>query len=340
MRLWCLTSFVCLSLAWTARAETLYGQEYVPLDSVASAYGLGAVKEDGKEFTASGGGHSVALLAGSRQCLIDGIRHWLSFPAVARGDSVILAKLDVSRILAPAFNPDAVKGLRPVNVVVLDAGHGGYDHGASSSYGFEKDFALDVARRVRKNLEKAGVDVVMTRDSDVFIPLESRPARARKLNNSIFVSIHFNSGDENRAANGLEIFCIPPLGAPPTGQTPGARDRIREPGHALESNDIVLAETLYNTISGQMTSSFDRGVKRARFAVLREATVPAVLIEGGFLTNSAESARIASAAWRDAYAQAIASGILAYKRLAEQGVKPRTSTELGRPPSRDFVPEN
>jgi N-acetylmuramoyl-L-alanine amidase len=162
----------------------------------------------------------------------------------------------------------------------------------------------------------------------------------KKYPNPIFVSIHFNSADWNLAANGLEIFAISPLGAPPTGQgQPQARDRMREPGHALEPVNFLLANTIYHSLLGKMPS-FDRGVKRARFVVLKEASVPAVLIEGGFLTNSSEAAKIASPAWRDAYADAIVAGILEYKKLAEQGAAPRRITDYGRAPTTQLVPEN
>ena len=96
--------------------------------------------------------------------------------------------------------------------MVLDAGHGGHDRGALSPFGDEKDFALDAVGRLRRKLGPAGLKVVQSRNSDVFIPLEARPAMARKYPNAIFVSIHFNAARRQSAA-GLEIFAIPPQGA-------------------------------------------------------------------------------------------------------------------------------
>src|SRR4029079_1096395 len=94
-------------------------------------------------------------------------------------------------------------------------------------------------------------------------------------------------------------------------------DCQRENGHALEPVNLVLATTLYQTVLGKL-SSFDRGAKRARFALLRAATVPAVLMEGVFLTEPTEAAQIASADWRQQYADAIAAGIWEYKRLPDR----------------------
>ena len=315
------------------------GQEYVTLASLGANFGLGAPSASGNEYTLSGSGGTVVVKGDSRQALINGVRHWLSYPTRTRGATAMVSRVDVERTIKPALQPLSVKGFRPVTTVVLDPGHGGHDRGARSNYGYEKDFALDVTSRVRKKLEKAGVKVVQTRLGDTFIPLEDRPAMARKYPNPIFVSIHFNSAESNSAANGLEVFAISPLGAPPSGQArPQVRDRMRERGHALEPVNFVLANTILHSLMGK-TTSFDRGVKRARFVVLKEAAVPAVLIEGGFLTNAAEAARIAQPAWREAYADAIVSGILEYKKLAEQSLAPRKVTDYGKAGTTGFVPE-
>jgi N-acetylmuramoyl-L-alanine amidase len=319
--------------------------DYVTLASVVASYGLSTSARSGPgELSATGGSASLTLRADTRQALINGVRHWLSYPVRQAEGGLAMSRVDVTRTLAPALRPEAVSGLDPVTTVVLDAGHGGHDPGAASPFGDEKDFTLDVAGRVRRKLEAAGLKVVQSRDSDVFIPLEARPAVAGKYPNAIFVSIHFNAASLNatsrRSAAGLEIFAIPPQGAPPTGQRqPEAHDCQRENGHALEPVNLVLATTLYQTVLGRL-SSFDRGVKRARFAVLREATVPAVLIEGGFLTEPTEAAQIASASWRQQYAHAIAAGIRGFKRLAEQRVLPRRVTDYGRTSTTEFVPED
>ena len=344
MRLTVLAVLFLLILGGSVRSESemicVEDPDYVTLASVVASYGLStsAYSENG-ELSATGGSSSLTVRADSRQALINGVRHWLSYPVRQAEGGLAISRVDVTRTLAPALRPEAVSGLRPVTTVVLDAGHGGHDRGALSPFGDEKDFALDVVGRVRRKLRAAGLRVVQSRDSDVFIPLEARPALARKYRNAIFVSIHFNAAGRQSAA-GLEIFAIPPQGAPPTGQRqPEAHDCQHENGHVLEPVNLVLATTLYQTVLGKL-SSFDRGVKRARFAVLREATVPAVLIEGGFLTEPTEAAQIASADWRQQYADAIAAGIWEYKRLAERRVLPRRATDYGRPTTTEFVPED
>lgn len=307
---------------------TLDGREYVPLSGVAAFYGMNPpAPAGGKKFTLQGNGRSLQVEVDSREAMIDGVRHWLSFNARFAGSEPCVSRVDLSRTIDPALRPEKVGGLRAVKTVVLDAGHGGHDNGARSPQGLEKDFTLDTVRRLRKKLEAAGLRVVQTRNRDAFIELEARPRVANRIPNAIFVSLHFNSADWKPSANGLETYAISPLGAPPSGQdTILARDRERETGHALEPVNFTLATTVHHALMGRLPNA-DRGVKRARFVVLKDAATPAVLIEGGFLTNPAEAARVADPKWREAYASAIAAGILEYKKLAEQGVRPKRKAD-------------
>lgn len=315
----------CFLAGGGARADwevvQIDGRDYVPLAGVAAFYGLNPPSAAGPKKFAAGG--SLQVEVDSREAMIDGVRQWLAFAARLRDGGAWVSRVDVAHTLEPALRPDKVKGLRPVKTVVLDAGHGGHDNGASSRFGYEKEFTLDVVRRLRKRLESAGLRVVQTRNSDTFVELENRPRVANKTPGSIFVSIHFNSADWKPAANGIETYAIPPLGAPPSGQdTIMARDRLPELGHALEPVNFTLATIMHHALIGKMKAE-DRGVKRARYVVLKDASTPAILIEGGFLTNPGDAARIANPEWREAYAAAIAAGIVEYKKLAEQGAKPR-----------------
>ena len=311
-----------------ARGATIDGREYVPLADVAAKFGLSAPASAGpKKFVASGGGKSLQVEVNSREAMIDGVRQWLSFPARMDGAAPCVSQIDIDHTIAPALTLGKVEGVKPMRVVVLDAGHGGYDNGAASPYGYEKEYTLDVVRRLRKKLEAAGVKVVQTRNSDSFVPLEARPRVANRLPGAIFVSIHFNSADWKPSANGIETYAIPPLGAPPSGQdTTMVRDRIPENGHALEPIDFTFATIMQHALMAKLQVE-DRGVKRARYVVLKDASTPAILIEGGFLTNSGDASRIASPTWREAYAAALATGILEFRKFASSGAKPREKAE-------------
>ncbi len=321
------------------------GRDYVSLESVADFYGMGPPGADGKSngkkvWESEGNGRSLRAKEDSRETMLSGIRQWLAFPVKTKGGEPYLSRTDVSSVLEPAYRPDKVPGLPKVKTVVLDPGHGGHDKGASSRFGYEKEFTLDLTKRVRKKLEKAGVKVVQTRLSDFFVELTSRAAMPNNYDDSIFVSLHFNSADWKPSANGIEIFTIPARGTPPTGQSKVmARDVGKEDGHAIEPASAVLANAIFPAILAE-TRLYDRGVKRARFSVLRNADVPAVLIEGGFLTNPSEAARIASTTWRDELADGIVKGILGYIALVDKGVAPKGLEALGGRATTEFVPAN
>ena len=145
------------------------------------------------------------------------------------------------------------------------------------------------------------------------------------------MSLHFNAGDGNQAANGFEIYCVTPRGAPSTAyEQIHERDMVEENGNEHDIHSFALANAIYHSMHGKL-EMFDRGVKRARFAVIRLAEVPSVLIEGGFMTNAGDARKVASKEWRDDYAAAIARGILEYKKLAELHVPPREVTAYRNP---------
>ena len=308
--------------AWEIRS--IQGRDHVSLKEVAAFYDLRAGPSPSpgtRKF--SGVGRELVVTANSRELFINGIAHWLAFPVMEHEGELFLCRLDLGKTVEPAFRPQRIPNFPGVGTVVLDAGHGGYDSGASSRYQLEKNFSLDVVRRIRDALQKAGVRVVLTRNSDDFVELQDRAAIASRLKDAIFVSIHFNATDGNGAANGLEIFCVTPRGAPSTAyEQLSERDMIGENGNEHDIHSFALANTIYHSMQGRMKMS-DRGVKRARFAVLRLAAVPAVLVEGGFLTNPVDARNIATRAWRDSYAESIARGILEYRNLAALRAPPR-----------------
>ena len=208
--------------------------------------------------------------------------------------------------------------------MVLDPGHGGHDLGASSRYGFEKDFALDVALRARTLLEAQGYKVVMTRSTDVFIPLEQRPAVANHI-----AQFHLHQHPfqflqlQCRCARIRDLLHGPARRARRRMMScPRERDLRAEPGNAMELPSSALAGSVFHSLLGQVPME-DRGLKYARFAVLRLCSVPAVLVECGFVSNNEESTLISSTAWRAHVAEAIADGVENYKLLAEKKQRPK-----------------
>ncbi|MEY2479917.1 MAG: N-acetylmuramoyl-L-alanine amidase [Verrucomicrobiota bacterium] len=185
--------------------------------------------------------------------------------------------------LAAASSGSEEQGSRPSTVVVIDAGHGGFDRGGIPGQRVaEKTMNLDVARRLKVILTAYGYRVVMTRDSDVFVPLPTRVAIANSYRNAIFVCIHFNSATRS-GANGIETYF-----------------------YSRES--WPLASAIHVNVAGGAPSA-NRGVRRRGFYVLRKTTIPAVLVECGFLTNPSEAQYAQSSSYRQNLAEEIARGV-------------------------------
>ncbi|MCF6313076.1 MAG: N-acetylmuramoyl-L-alanine amidase [Verrucomicrobiales bacterium] len=171
--------------------------------------------------------------------------------------------------------------------VIIDAGHGGHDLGASRSLIYEKHLNLDVARRLERTLRESGFRTVLTRSTDTFIPLSARSAKANKYRNAIFVSIHFNWSWKSKVT-GIETFY-------------------------RSSTSRNLASYIQRQLIGKIGCT-NRGVKSANFSVLRKTRHPAVLVEGGFVSNKSERVSMLDARYRQVVADSIARGILEYRK--------------------------
>ena len=214
----------------------------------------------------------------------------------------------------------------PIQTIVIDAGHGGHDPG-TSHYGLkEKSLALDIAKRLRDHLRAAGFTTVMTRESDHFIPLSGRPDVANRLQADLFISVHINA-NRNRKISGVEVYyprqsvVSSSAGWPPSILP----EEIAAPSTTVRDMvwDLVLGRTrvqsrrLASCICRSMRRGLQvpcHGTKPARFVVLREAWMPAVLVEVGYVTNRAEAGRLGNAEYRQATAESIAGGVLSYAR--------------------------
>jgi N-acetylmuramoyl-L-alanine amidase len=292
------------------------GQDYLSVDNISRFYGLPAgIAASGEKVEFEAAKNPLEFVSGSREVMINGARSWLCFPAIEQNGKLLVSRTDVAKTIEPLVRPHRVPSVGKVQTIVVDPGHGGYDKGQVSRYGYEKDFALDVARKLRPLLLSKGLRVIMTREGDYFVPLEVRAQIANKARDSIFVSIHFNASNDDRNATGFEIFSFTPRGAPSTSDRAAAPSALStQPGSAVDAQSLALSACIYHSLLGHIPE-YDRGIKRARFAVLRLAKVPAVLIEGGFLTEQGQCKLIAQKEWRAKLAHAISVGIESYRAL-------------------------
>ena len=188
----------------------------------------------------------------------------------------------------PEAVPEAEARTLPANIVIaIDPGHGGGDPGAIGIGGLqEKDVVSAIAYDVAQILEESGVQVVLTRADDREIDLEPRVQIAQRANSNLFVSIHANSISLDRPeVNGLETYYY--------------------------SSGNQLAQVIHDAILQELTMT-DRGVRQARFYVLRNTSMPAVLVETGFVTGTEDARNFSDPAWRGQMAEAIAAGIVQY----------------------------
>lgn len=205
---------------------------------------------------------------------------------------------------------------KPFAVVVLDPGHGGQDSGAMCGGVMEKDLTLDVARRVDRLLDSEGVATLMTRLGDSYVSLADRAAFGNRAKDSIFISIHFNE-DNKPVASGVETYYA--AHQIDSGSTFASWLPFfsRPPSNSPKPESQSLAGFIQEALVAR-TRSVDRGTQPKQFFVIANVSSPAVLIEGGFITNKDELSKLASEDYRDQLAAAVADGILRYRDMVSQ----------------------
>lgn len=304
---------VCLAGRLSAQdfytSESIDGVEYVPLTEVCKKYRLKPVASKGNMLTYQGT-HRVSLCNNRQDFYVNNYRYVLSYPIRTYAGRLMISSTDVSKLVDPVLEPKFSANAGILKTVVIDPGHGGHDAGAVSPYAREKDCNLAVALKLRKLLQNNGYHVVMTRDRDVFLTLKQRVAIANSCPNSIFVSIHHNSG--RTAAEGIETFTLAPHGT----TSPFARTRRMADlaGNDQDSENIALATAVHSRAI-KNTKATDRGIQRARFSVLCTIERPAILFEGGFVSNPEEGRKISTSKYQETLAESIYSGIAGYSSV-------------------------
>jgi N-acetylmuramoyl-L-alanine amidase len=331
----------CASLAFfyllfgltPARALLINGHDYVPLVGWARANGYPG-------FTVSRSGDVVLTNRNSRlvfdvdsaQSQINGVSVRLTYP-VAGGKNVLsVSQFDIVNTIRPLIYPSS-SSAQKVTTICIDPGHGGKDTGEHISGLFsrsEKTYTLALALELRNQLQKAGFKVVMTRTTDTFVTLGNRADVANRTGADLFICLHFNAAQSQKdQVQGPETYCITPAGARSSNsageESDTSIDTRSTPGNRNEQPSLLLAYQLQKSLVNSLPVS-DRGVKRARFQVLRETKMPGILLEGGFMTHPVEGKNIFSAGYRQRMAAAIMHGILENQKLtAPPAVAPKKS---------------
>ena len=286
-------------------------RDYVSFANVAQFYRFPQYTRVDRTVSLRGDRRGLRAQAGTNEFSINGVRFFSDFPLLANENENLISATDVARIIEPVLRPNKISGAKKIDTVVLDPGHGGDDSGSAGTWGSEKEYALDVALTAREHLLQAGFKVEMTRSRDESVSLEQRVAFANGFPNALFVSIHFNS---STGGAGVESYALAPVGVPSNASSENhvsTEETGWYQGNAQDAANIALAAAVHASILSRV-SVFDRGIKHARFHVLRDIKIPAVLVEAGFLSNPTEGAHIATAQYRQQLGRAIAQAATSY----------------------------
>ncbi|MBI2440037.1 MAG: N-acetylmuramoyl-L-alanine amidase [Lentisphaerae bacterium] len=308
---------------WLAAPAALAGSDNlgnaVALSKLSKSHGFVSYSTEGKNLTLKTKFSTLSLEGNTRKAKFNDTLIWLNAPVSRHWGSWSIRESDVTKTILPLLNPS--KALRPENgrLVVLDAGHGGSDPGASDARRRleEKNITLELAQSVRTMLQKYNVEARLTRGSDQTIELDERCQMANRWGADLLVSIHLNAA-ANTGSSGVETHILPPAGCPITASTfVGDRDRAVFPGNRHDEANMILGYQLQRSLL-KFTKAEDRGVRRSRFYVIRNVNCPAALVECGFISSRSENVKIMTAAYRDNVARGIAEGIMAYLNLVKR----------------------
>ena len=273
------------------------------------------------------------LRTGSQRAFWNGLEVGLGFAPQLINNQPFVHALDLIKTIQPLLNNAPAPALPEAPIIVIDPGHGGSDPGTQSLYGGpkEKDYTLDWALRLGSILATNGWRVYLTRTNDVDLPISNRVAFAGQKQADVFLSLHFNAAPDDQSQEGLETYCLTPAGMPST-LTRGYGDDARTvyPNNAYDEQNLLLAARVHKALL-QSGLTRDRGVRRARFlGVLRGQQRPAVLVEGGYLSNARESRLIASSVHRQKLAEAVAQALLGRDDSRMQASAPASGGEVVR----------
>ena len=328
-----------------APSYKLRGTAYVPLKLVCESYGLEWEWDSiGKVVVLKKNNVEARLKVDSYKIYVNGKITDLEKPARFYKSIVVVpvvfAEKTINRIFtewaAPRIESAPISHkIHTVDTIVIDPGHGGKDPGAMGKYGLkEKNLVLDIAKVLKKELEANGIKVILTRDRDVFVPLGKRADIANKAEADFFVSIHANAFRSERI-KGFEIYCLSEatddharaLAASENASLEYEEGSFYKPTECIDVWGLVLdenhresrelAQSICYTVSRKLAVK-SRGVKGARFYVLKGACMPSVLVEVGFVSNASDASSLDSPYYRKKLAESIADGVLSYKREYEK----------------------
>lgn len=309
----------CISVR-VSNASFVNGQNYIPIAGWARANGLRIVSMTQNEIVVTNKTARLVFETDSADAKINGVNVRLSFPVAKDGE---ISQLDIDTAVRPLILSPKISTKR-ITTICIDPGHGGKDtgnHVGNRFWGYnEKTYTLALAEELRDQLKRAGFNVILTRSRDTFVELPQRPAVANRAGADLFISLHFNATESGKNdVWGPETYCITPVGAASSNAQGEGANYGATIANRIQDKSLLLAYQMQKSLVQNLRVP-DRDVRRARFAVLRDALMPAILIEGGYMTHPVEGKKIFTSDYRKQMASAIVKGVLNYQRLAAPAV--------------------
>ncbi len=299
----------------SAQAAYINGHRYLALSDWADKYGFHLVHDDKPNSVLYAKGSSqVEFEKDSQTAEINGVNVVLSFPVAADKGEFLAAEMDLEKTVDPLLFPWRADDNK-ITTIVIDPGHGGRDPGNRFEGHSEKTYTMLLAIDLSRALKAAGFKTILTRTKDTYVDLDDRPALANRKHADLFVSLHFNASTSS-TVRGAETYCITPVGASSSNAQGQGAGYGRTPANSAETESLLFAYEVQKALVKNLGAG-DRGVRRARFAVLRDAKMPAILVESGFMSNPAEGKKIFTLDYRKQIAAAITKGILDFQRLTK-----------------------
>lgn len=302
----------CRSPRAEAKAKVVVAKGSVPLSNIARLYTMKISQPSSSRVRMANKWNTIEIETNSRRAWINGTMFWLQHPCRKSGSEWTINAMDFNLGIDSILRAYAhVSKVKVPKIIVLDPGHGGKDSGAvGPSKVYEKDVVLDISKRVQKLLADRKLDVRLTRTGDTFPSLEQRSEYAAKVSADLFVSIHADAAGD-ASAQGVETFISSNVGGEASNHYGQGTDTDAVKNNAYDAANAILGFALQsNHVKASKRS--DRGLRRARYAVLKNGPCPAALVECGFLSNPAEETLLNSVSFRENVARGIANGILSY----------------------------
>ena len=310
-----------------SRAAFINGHAYQPLADWADANNFRIISHRGDEIVLTNRTARLVFDKDSHTAQINGVNVALSFPIAADKGQFSIAQIDLANTVAPLIFAPKFSG-KKISTIVLDPGHGGKDPGNRGAGRSEKTATLALALELSSQLKASGFKVILTRTKDSFVELPVRPDIANRAHADLFVSLHFNATISGKAdVSGPETYCITPVGASSSNAQGEGANYGATLANVSEKNSLRLAYQVQRALVKNLNVE-DRSVRRARFAVLRDAEMPAILIESGYMTHPVEGKKIFDSAYRKELAAAIVKGILNYQKLTAPAITPVATNKV------------